>query len=31
VLATCSFFVGWIACHPEYQDLLYQSRSNVSD
>lgn len=31
VLATCSFFAGWIARHPEYQDLLYQSRSKVSD
>ncbi|WP_420000083.1 GNAT family N-acetyltransferase [Streptomyces boninensis] len=31
VLATCPFFAGWIARHPEYQDLLYQSRSNVSD
>jgi predicted GNAT family acetyltransferase len=31
VLATCPFFAGWIARHPEYQDLLYQSRSRVSD
>ncbi|MFD9872226.1 GNAT family N-acetyltransferase [Streptomyces niveus] len=31
VLATCQFFAGWIARHPEYQDLLYQSRSRVSD
>lgn len=31
VLATCLFFAGWIARHPEYQDLLYQSRSKVSD
>ncbi|UGQ11299.1 N-acetyltransferase [Yinghuangia sp. ASG 101] len=31
VLATCPFFAGWIARHSEYQDLLYQSRSNVSD
>ncbi|MEU0474917.1 GNAT family N-acetyltransferase [Streptomyces olivaceus] len=31
VLATCPFFAGWIARHPEYQDLLYQSRSQVSD
>ncbi|MDX3134027.1 GNAT family N-acetyltransferase [Streptomyces europaeiscabiei] len=31
VLATCPFFAGWIARHPEYQDLLYQSRSTVSD
>ncbi|MDT0469576.1 GNAT family N-acetyltransferase [Streptomyces gibsoniae] len=26
VLATCPFFAGWIARHPEYQDLLSQSR-----
>ncbi|MFD6100181.1 GNAT family N-acetyltransferase [Nocardiopsis flavescens] len=31
VLATCPFFAGWIARHPDYQDLLYQSRSRVSD
>ncbi|MFI9804655.1 GNAT family N-acetyltransferase [Streptomyces sp. NPDC052301] len=31
VLATCPFFAGWIARHPEYQDLPYQSRSKVSD
>lgn len=31
VLPTCPFFGGWIARHPEYQDLLYQSRSRVSD
>ncbi|GHH91585.1 GNAT family N-acetyltransferase [Streptomyces capillispiralis] len=31
VLATCPFFAGWIGRHPEYQDLLYQSRSRVSD
>ncbi|MEV1049061.1 GNAT family N-acetyltransferase [Streptomyces sp. NPDC049916] len=31
VLATCPFFAGWITRHPEYQDLLYQSRSKVSD
>jgi uncharacterized protein len=31
VLATCPFFAGWIARHPDYQDLLYQSRSTVSD
>lgn len=31
VLATCPFFAGWIARHPEYGDLLYQSRSRVSD
>ncbi|BAG19941.1 MULTISPECIES: GNAT family N-acetyltransferase [Streptomyces] len=31
VLPTCPFYAGWIARHPEYQDLLYQSRSKVSD
>ncbi|MFG2886262.1 GNAT family N-acetyltransferase [Streptomyces sp. NPDC048297] len=31
VLATCPFYAGWIARHPEYEDLLYQSRSRVSD
>ena len=31
VLPTCPFFAGWIARHPEYQDLVYQSRSRVSD
>ncbi|SOD66422.1 hypothetical protein SAMN06297387_12573 [Streptomyces zhaozhouensis] len=31
VLATCPFFAAWIARHPEYEDLLYQSRSRVSD
>ncbi|MET7951474.1 GNAT family N-acetyltransferase [Micromonospora sp. NPDC005324] len=31
VLATCPFVAGWIARHPEYQDLVYQSRSRVSD
>ncbi|MEU1870480.1 putative GNAT family acetyltransferase [Streptomyces ambofaciens] len=31
VLATCPFFAGWISRHPEYQDLLYQARSKVSD
>ncbi|MFB4195777.1 GNAT family N-acetyltransferase [Streptomyces carpaticus] len=31
VLATCPFFAGWIARHPAYHDLLYQSGSNVSD
>ncbi|UED86281.1 GNAT family N-acetyltransferase [Streptomyces profundus] len=31
VLATCPFFAAWIARHPDYQDLLYQSRSQVSD
>ncbi len=31
VLAVCPFFAGWIARHPDYQDLVYQSRSKVSD
>ncbi|KOX04982.1 acetyltransferase [Micromonospora sp. NRRL B-16802] len=31
VLPTCPFFAGWIARHPEYEDLVYQSRSRVSD
>ncbi|MFJ8967126.1 GNAT family N-acetyltransferase [Lentzea sp. NPDC102401] len=31
VLPTCPFFAGWIARHPEYHDLVYQSRSRVSD
>ncbi|AGZ44038.1 GNAT family N-acetyltransferase [Actinoplanes friuliensis] len=31
VLPVCPFFAGWIARHPEYQDLLYQSRSKVND
>lgn len=31
VLAICPFFAGWIARHPEYQDLVYQSRSRVTD
>ncbi|WP_151476321.1 GNAT family N-acetyltransferase [Streptomyces albicerus] len=31
VLPTCSFYAGWIARHPEYGDLLYQARSQVSD
>lgn len=31
VLATCPFVAGWIARHPEYQELLYQARSKVSD
>ncbi|MEV8411244.1 N-acetyltransferase, partial [Streptomyces niveus] len=24
VLATCPFYSGWIARHPEYQDLRWQ-------
>lgn len=31
VLAACPFIAGWIAHHPDYQDLLYQPRSKVSD
>ncbi|MEW1550921.1 MULTISPECIES: GNAT family N-acetyltransferase [Streptomyces] len=31
VLATCPFIAAWIARHPDYQGLLYQSRSSVSD
>ncbi|MEU8283992.1 GNAT family N-acetyltransferase [Micromonospora sp. NPDC048905] len=31
VLAICPFYTGWIARHPEYQDLLYQARSKVTD
>lgn len=31
VLAVCPFIAGWIAHHPDYQDLEYQPRSTVSD
>ncbi|MFJ4437846.1 GNAT family N-acetyltransferase [Streptomyces sp. NPDC088923] len=31
VLAVCPFYSGWIARHPEYQDLLYAERSKVTD
>jgi predicted GNAT family acetyltransferase len=31
VLAACPFIAGWIAHHPDYQDLEYQPRSTVSD
>ncbi|MDF2710527.1 GNAT family N-acetyltransferase [Nonomuraea muscovyensis] len=31
VLATCPFYAAWIERHPEYADLLYQSRSQVTD
>ncbi|WFF00238.1 GNAT family N-acetyltransferase [Micromonospora sp. WMMD964] len=31
VLATCPFIAGWIARHPEYQDLVYQANSRVRD
>ncbi|SIO84505.1 N-acetyltransferase [Nocardiopsis sp. JB363] len=30
-LPTRPFFAGWISRHPEYQELVYQSRSRVSD
>ncbi|MDT0328522.1 GNAT family N-acetyltransferase [Nocardiopsis lambiniae] len=30
-LPTCPFFAAWISRHPEYQDLVYQSRSKVGD
>lgn len=31
VIAICPFFQGWIAKHPEYQDLEYEPTSQVSD
>ncbi|MGD6741113.1 GNAT family N-acetyltransferase [Streptomyces sp. BH106] len=31
VLAVCPFITGWMARHPDYQDLAYQSRSKVED
>ncbi|MFE6895182.1 GNAT family N-acetyltransferase [Streptomyces sp. NPDC057694] len=31
VLAVCPFYSGWIARHPDYQDLLYTSKSKVND
>lgn len=31
VLAACPFIAGWIAHHPDYQDLEYRPRSTVSD
>ncbi|MDX2705311.1 GNAT family N-acetyltransferase [Streptomyces sp. PA03-6a] len=31
VLAACPFIAGWIAHHPEYEDLEYRPRSTVSD
>lgn len=32
VLAVCPFVSGWIARHPDYQDLLYRSRTaDVAD
>jgi uncharacterized protein len=31
VLAVCPFIQGWIAKHPEYQDLEYKMTSHVTD
>lgn len=31
VLAACPFYAGWIARHPDYQDLLHESDSSVTD
>lgn len=31
VLAVCPFITGWMARHPDYQDLAYQNRSKVED
>lgn len=31
VLPVCPFIAGWIARHPDYRDLVYQSRSKVTD
>jgi predicted GNAT family acetyltransferase len=31
VLAACPFVAGWMAKHPDYQDLEYRPRSSVSD
>ncbi|WP_329132766.1 N-acetyltransferase [Streptomyces sp. NBC_01476] len=31
VVAICPFFEGWIERHPEYQDLLYEAASQVTD
>ncbi|GAA4968177.1 GNAT family N-acetyltransferase [Yinghuangia aomiensis] len=31
ILPVCPFYSGWIAKHPEYQDLVYQSTSTVKD
>ncbi|MFJ2743333.1 GNAT family N-acetyltransferase [Streptomyces sp. NPDC087440] len=31
VLAVCPFYTAWLQRHPEYADLLYQSRSSVTD
>ncbi|GAA3378337.1 GNAT family N-acetyltransferase [Streptomyces sannanensis] len=31
VVAVCPFYAGWIARHPEYADLMYESGSRVTD
>jgi predicted GNAT family acetyltransferase len=31
VVAVCPFIAGWIDRHPAYQDLLYETTSDVSD
>jgi uncharacterized protein len=31
VVAACSFISAWIGRHPEYQGLVYRSRSDVMD
>ena len=31
VLAICPFIAGWLARHPEYDDLQFVPESNVSD
>ncbi|GAA0690245.1 GNAT family N-acetyltransferase [Kitasatospora atroaurantiaca] len=31
VLATCQFIKGWMLRHPEYADLAYEDRSQVTD
>ena len=31
VLAICPFIAGWLARHPEYEDLQYVPESSVSD
>lgn len=31
VLPVCPFYSGWIAKHPEYQDLMYANKSRVND
>jgi predicted GNAT family acetyltransferase len=31
VVAVCPFIAGWIDRHPDYQDLLYETTSDVSD